>query len=83
MAAASKLQTFLRSHSPADSDNGGDGGNSASGIGYDSDHALALCVSSGFVEGSLFLYERRGLHGEVLRWHAAAGDTAAALKTCR
>ena len=50
---------------------------------YDNDHALVLCQMHDFLRGTLHLYERKGLHSQILKLHIELNDVEAALDTCR
>ena len=52
-------------------------------LSYDNDHALVLCQLHNFLRGTLHLYERKGLHSQILKLHIELGDVEAALDTCR
>ena len=50
---------------------------------YDNDHALVLCQMHNFLRGTLDLYQRKGLHCQILKIHIELNDVEAALDTCR
>lgn len=56
---------------------------SSSHFSYDNDHALVLCQLHNFRRGTLHLYERKGLHSQILKLHIELNDVEAALDTCR
>ncbi|XP_037084836.1 vacuolar protein sorting-associated protein 11 homolog [Pollicipes pollicipes] len=45
--------------------------------------ALHLCHSRGFQQGTAKLYERAGMHSQILQTQLEAGDYEPALETCR
>ena len=52
-------------------------------VTFDNDHALVLCQLHNFRRGTLHLYERKGLHSQILKLHIELGDINSALATCR
>ena len=44
---------------------------------------LVLCQLHNFLRGTLHLYERKGLHGQILKIHIEHNNVEAALDTCR
>lgn len=51
---------------------------------FDEDQALILCQRHAFSKGSLYLFERKGFFGEILRFHIEhRGDLESAIQTCR
>ena len=50
---------------------------------YDSDHALVMCQLHGFHRGTLFLYEKKELYGEILKHHIEQENLNQAVMTCR
>lgn len=56
---------------------------SSPNLSYDNDHALVLCQLHNFLKGTLYLYDRKGLHHQILKIHMEMNDIEAALDTCR
>ena len=52
-------------------------------LSFDNDHALVLCQMHNFLKGTLHLYERKGLHQQILKIHMEMNNVEAALATCR
>ena len=52
-------------------------------LSYDNDHALILCQLHNFLKGTLYLYERKELHHQILKIHMEMNNVDEALKTCR
>ena len=52
-------------------------------LSYDNDQALVLCQLHNFLRGTLHLYERKGLHSQILKLHVEMNNVEAALQTCR
>ena len=50
---------------------------------YNSDHVLVMCQLHNFHHGTLFLYEKKQLYGEILKHHIQHRNVAAAVATCR
>ena len=50
---------------------------------YDTDHALVMCQLHQFHPGTLHLYKRKGLHGEILKHYMEKGDLSQVVETCR
>ena len=50
---------------------------------YNSDHVLVLCQLHNFHPGTLYLYEKKQLYGEILKHHIQHQNVAAAVATCR
>ncbi len=49
---------------------------------YDNDHALVLCQLHNFLKGTMHLYERKGLHSQILKLHIEMNNVNEALDTC-
>ena len=67
LALEQKVMAFLNEHSK----------------NYDEDQALILCQRHSFRRGTLFLFERKGLYGQILSHHIQCGDVPAAVAACR
>ena len=50
---------------------------------YNSDHVLVMCQLHNFHPGTLYLYERKQLYGEILKHHIQHQNVSAAVATCR
>ena len=50
---------------------------------YDTEQALVLCQLNNFAPGFLFLYQKCGLHEEILKYHFQAGSYEDGIITCR
>ena len=50
---------------------------------YNSDHVLVMCQLHNFHPGTLYLYEKKQLYGEILKHHIQYRNVAAAVTTCR
>ena len=50
---------------------------------YNSDHVLVMCQLHNFHPGTLYLYEKKQLYGEILKHHIQYRNVAAAVSTCR
>ena len=50
---------------------------------YNSDHVLVMCQLHNFHPGTLYLYEKKQLFGEILKHHIQYRNVAAAVSTCR
>jgi len=50
---------------------------------YDSDQALVLCQLNHFSPGFIFLYQKAGLHEQILKYHFQAGNYEDGIITCR
>ncbi|KAJ3043409.1 Vacuolar protein sorting-associated protein 11 [Rhizophlyctis rosea] len=49
----------------------------------DLDQALVFCKTHNFKEGILYLYERMGLHKDILQYHIDEQDPKAVIATCK
>lgn len=52
-------------------------------LSYDNDQALVLCQLHNFLRGTLYLYEKKGLHEQILKLHLEMNNLQAGLETCR
>ncbi|TPX36028.1 hypothetical protein SmJEL517_g01773 [Synchytrium microbalum] len=50
---------------------------------YDVDHALVLCEMHSFSAGTLFLYEKMGLHSGILQYYIDRNDVAGIIDSCK
>ena len=50
---------------------------------YNSDHVLVMCQLHNFHPGTLLLYEKKELYGEILKHHIQHCNVSAAVATCR
>ena len=52
-------------------------------LSYDNDQALVLCQLHNFLRGTLYLYEKKGLHEQILKLHLEMNNLRDGLNTCR
>ena len=52
-------------------------------LSYDNDQALVLCQLHNFLRGTLYLYEKKGLHEQILKLHLEMNNLKDGLNTCR
>ena len=50
---------------------------------YDIDHALVMCQLHRFHQGTLYLYKKKGLYGEILKHYMEQGELNQVVETCR
>ncbi|KAJ3287175.1 Vacuolar protein sorting-associated protein 11 [Borealophlyctis nickersoniae] len=52
-------------------------------MSFDLDHALVLCKMRRFTDGVLYLYNRMGLHKDILQHHMDASNHKEVIATCK